>query len=107
MTPNRFYIEDAAKHEGQTVTVRGWVYNKRSSGKIKFLILRDGTGVMQGVLFKGECSEQAFEDFDKLTQESSVEVTGVVRKNPRAGDYELGVQSLRIVQVAEPYPITP
>ena len=106
MTPNRFYIEDASKHVGQTVTVRGWVYNKRSSGKIKFLILRDGTGIVQGVLFKGECAEQAFEDFEKVTQESSVEVIGVVRANPRGG-FELGVQSFKILQTAEPYPITP
>jgi asparaginyl-tRNA synthetase len=55
MTPNRFYIEDASKHDGQVVTVRGWVYNSRSSGKVKFLVLRDGTGLMQSILFKGEC----------------------------------------------------
>ena len=73
MTSNRFYIEDAAKFNGQTVTIRGWVYNMRSSGKIKFLVMRDGTGLIQGVLFKGECSEEAFELFDKLTQESSIE----------------------------------
>lgn len=108
MTPNRFYIEDAAKHDGQIVTVRGWVYNKRSSGKIKFLQMRDGTGLMQGILFKGECSEEAFNEFDRLTQESSIEVTGKLRKEPRSpGGFEMGVQSLRIVQVAEPYPISP
>lgn len=105
---DRFYIENAAQHDGATVTLKGWVYNKRSSGKIKFLILRDGTGHMQGVLFKGECSEQAFEDFEKLTQESAVEATGVVRGNPRQpGVYELGIRDLKIVSVAEPYPITP
>lgn len=108
MTPNRFYIEDASKHDGQTVTIRGWVYNKRSSGKIKFLILRDGTGLMQGVLFKGECDEEAFVEFEKLTQESSVEVTGVLRKDQRSAiGYEMGVKSLKIVGVAEAYPITP
>ncbi|OFZ83518.1 MAG: asparagine--tRNA ligase [Bdellovibrionales bacterium RIFOXYD1_FULL_55_31] len=105
---DRFYIEDAARYDGQSVTVKGWVYNKRSSGKIKFLILRDGTGLMQSVLFKGECNEEAFELFEKLTQESSVEVTGKLRKEPRSpGGFELGVQSMRIVQVAEPYPISP
>jgi asparaginyl-tRNA synthetase len=108
MTPNRFYIEDASRHEGQSVTVRGWVYNLRSSGKIKFLMMRDGTGLMQGVLFKGECSDQAIEEFAKLTQESSVEVTGTIRKEPRSpGGYEMGVRDLRVVSVAEPYPITP
>src|SRR3954464_14199001 len=108
MTPNRFYIDQAAQFDGQQVTVRGWVYNKRSSGKIKFLQLRDGTGLMQGILFKGECEEASFVEADKLTQESSVEVTGKIRKEPRSpGGYELGVQSLKIVQIAEPYPITP
>src|SRR6185437_11888697 len=93
MTLNRFYIEDASKHDGQIVTVRGWVYNKRSSGKIKFLVLRDGTGLIQGILFKGECSENAFVEFEKLTQESSVEVTGKIRKEPRSPiGYEIGVQ---------------
>src|SRR5437868_10095494 len=102
----RIYIEDAARHDGTEVTLKGWVYNKRSSGKIKFLVLRDGTGLMQGVLFKGECSEEAFAECDKLTQESSVEVTGKLRKEPRSpGGYEMGIQSLRIVSVAEAYPI--
>ena len=105
---DRFYIENAEKFDGQIVTVRGWVYHKRSSGKIKFLVLRDGTGMMQGVLFKGECAAEAFEDFEKLTQESSVEVTGKLRKEPRSpGGFELGVQSLKIVHVAEAYPISP
>jgi asparaginyl-tRNA synthetase len=108
MTPNRFYIEDASKHDGQIVTVRGWVYNKRSSGKIKFLVLRDGTGLIQSILFKGECSENAFNEFEKLTQESSVEVTGKIRKEPRSpGGYELGVQDLKIVHVADAFPISP
>ena len=108
MTPDRFYIADAARSEGKVVTVRGWVYNLRSSGKIKFLILRDGTGIMQSVLFKGECPEEAFELFDQLTQESSVEVTGSIRAAPKQpGGFELGVTSLKIVQIAEPYPITP
>ena len=108
MTPDRFYIEESSKHDGKQVTVRGWVYNKRSSGKIKFLIMRDGTGFMQCVLFKGECPEEAFADFDKLTQESAVEVTGVLRKEPRSpGGYELGVKALRIVSIAEAYPISP
>src|SRR5437868_3918221 len=108
MSVERFYIENASQFEDQVVTVRGWVYNKRSSGKIKFLVLRDGTGLMQGVLFKGECSEEAFAECDKLTQESSVEVTGKLRKEPRSpGGYEMGIQSLRIVSVAEAYPISP
>ncbi|MBC7385595.1 MAG: asparagine--tRNA ligase [Cryobacterium sp.] len=108
MSFNRFFIEDAAKFEGQIITLKGWVYNKRSSGKIKFLMMRDGTGLMQCVLFKGECDDAAFEEFEKLTQESSVEVTGVIKKEGRsAGGFEMGVKSLKIVSVAEPYPISP
>ena len=103
-----FYIKDAAQFDGQQVTVRGWVYNLRSSGKIKFLVMRDGSGLMQGVLFKGECSEEAFAEFEKITQESSVEVTGVLRKEPRSpGGFEMGVRALKVVNVAEAYPISP
>lgn len=108
MTPNRFYIEEAARFDGQSVTIRGWVYHKRSSGKIKFLVVRDGTGTIQGVLVKGECNEEAFQRFEQLTQESSVEVIGKLRKEPRSpSGFELGVQDIRIVQVAEAYPISP
>ena len=108
MELKRFYIEEASQYDGQVVTVKGWVYQKRSSGKIKFLILRDGTGLMQSVLFKGECSPESFEDFEKITQESAVEVTGKLRKEPRSpGGYEMGVQSFKIIQIAEPYPISP
>ena len=107
MSTPRFWIENAEQFDGQTVTLKGWVHNKRSSGKIKFLMMRDGTGLMQGILFKGECSDQAFEEFEKLTQESSVEVTGKIRKEPRsAGGFEMGIQSLKIVSIAEPYPIS-
>jgi asparaginyl-tRNA synthetase len=108
MTTPRFYIEDASKHDGQIVTVRGWVYNKRSSGKVKFLILRDGTGLMQGILFNGECNEESFAVFETLTQESAVEVVGKIKKEPRSpGGFELGIQSVKAVSIAEPYPITP
>jgi asparaginyl-tRNA synthetase len=69
--------------------------------------MRDGTGLMQGILFKGECSESAFEEFEKLTQESSVEVTGKLRKEPRSpGGYEMGIQDIKVLQIAEPYPIS-
>jgi len=108
MTPNRFYIQDAGKHDGQTVTVRGWVNHKRSSGKIKFLVLRDGTGLMQCIFFKGECSDEAFDLAERVTQETSVEVTGVLRKEPRSpGGYEMGAREIKIRQIAEPYPISP
>jgi asparaginyl-tRNA synthetase len=105
---NRFYIENAAQFDGQVVTVKGWVYHKRSSGKVKFLVLRDGTGLMQAVLFRGDCGDETLAQFETLTQESAVEVTGHLRKEPRSpGGYELGVQSLRIHQIAEAYPISP
>lgn len=106
-TGKRFWIENAAEFDGQVATMQGWVYNKRSSGKIKFLMMRDGTGLMQGVLFKGECPDEAFELFEKLTQESSVRVTGVIRRDQRNGAYEMGVQKIEPVQIAHEYPITP
>jgi asparaginyl-tRNA synthetase len=102
------YIENISVHEGSEVTLRGWVYNKRSSGKLQFILLRDGTGVMQCVAFRGNISPEQFEELDKLTQESSLEVTGKVRRDERApGGFELEIAGFRIYQVAESYPITP
>ncbi len=95
----------------QTVTLQGWVYNKTGKGKLQFIQLRDGTGVCQAVVFKGNVTEEEFEEGKRLTQESSVVLTGVVKAEARApgipGGYELDVRSLRIVQVADEYPITP
>jgi len=105
---SRVYIEDLHLNVGQPVTLRGWLYNKRSSGKIRFLVMRDGTGLVQGVLAKGVAPEAAFNDFDVLTQESSFEMTGVVRQEKRApGGYEMDVSELKILMVAHEYPITP
>jgi len=102
------WIENVASHEGSEVTFRGWVYNRRSSGKLQFILLRDGTGVMQCVAFKGNFTPGQFEALDKLTQESSLIVRGKVRKDPRApGGYELDLTGFEVVQVAENYPITP
>mgnify|MGYP001327207487 CR=1 FL=1 len=105
----RYYIADLKNHVGQKVELRGWVYNARSSGKIKFLLLRDGTGICQCVFFKGECNPEAFETkFEKLTQESTVKVIGTVREEKRSpGGYELGAEDLEIIHIAEEYPITP
>lgn len=101
-------ISELSQFDGKTITLNGWVYNKRSSGKIKFLVLRDGSGIVQCVFFRGECEEASFEEFEKLTQETSVSVTGVVRKDQRKPNtYEIGAQNLKIHQIAEPYPITP
>jgi len=102
------YIENLADHDGAEVTLRGWVYNKRSSGKLQFVLLRDGTGVCQCVAFKGNFTPEQFDALDKLTQESSLEVRGKVRKDARApGGYELDIADFKIVQLAESYPITP
>jgi asparaginyl-tRNA synthetase len=102
------YINDIAGHEGGEATLRGWVYNKRSSGKIHFILLRDGTGVIQCVAVKSAFSPEQFADLDRLTQESSIEIRGRVRKDQRApGGYEVEVTGFKIHQVADAYPITP
>ncbi|MBM4172526.1 MAG: asparagine--tRNA ligase [Ignavibacteria bacterium] len=102
------YIKDLSQHVGKEVILKGWLYNKRSSGKLKFLILRDGTGYVQCVVFKGNVSEEIFESAEKLTQESSFEVKGKVREEKRAvGGFELDVIDLKIISIAHEYPITP
>ncbi len=102
------YISDISKHEGADITIKGWVYNKTDKGKLRFLLLRDGTGTVQAVVFKKNVSEESFEAADSATQESSIIVTGTVRKDDRApGGYELDVQDCSIVQLAVDYPITP
>ncbi|MGE3973054.1 MAG: asparagine--tRNA ligase [Bdellovibrionales bacterium] len=104
----RYYIEELSKFNGQEVELKGWVYNVRSSGKIKFLLLRDGTGLCQCVLFKGDCSEESWNEFEKLTQESVVKITGTVREEKRSpGGYELGAKKMEIISIAQEYPITP
>jgi asparaginyl-tRNA synthetase len=102
------YIQDIAKHEGSEAILRGWVYNKRSSGKLQFVLLRDGTGTIQCVGFKGNFTPEQFEALDKLTQESSIEVRGRVRKDDRApGGFELEMTGFEVLQIADNYPITP
>jgi asparaginyl-tRNA synthetase len=101
-------VEEAAAHVGEEVEIRGWLYNKRSSGRIHFLVIRDGSGLMQAVMAKMDVSSEAFAAADRLTQESAVRVSGVVRADQRApGGFELLVRDLQVVQLAEPYPITP
>ncbi len=105
---NFCYIEDIGKFEGKKVTLKGWLYNKRSKGKIHFLLIRDGTGMIQCVMTKGEVADEVFNSYERLNQESSLEVTGAVRQDQRApGGYELNLEDLKIVQIAEDYPITP
>ncbi|UCG42920.1 MAG: asparagine--tRNA ligase [candidate division WOR-3 bacterium] len=101
-------IDTIGKHQDGKVTLKGWVYNKRSSGKIRFVLLRDGTGIIQCVFLKNDVPEHVFDLADSVTQESSVEVTGLVRADARApGGFELTADGLKLIQLAEPYPITP
>ncbi len=101
-------IAELAHHVGQTVTLSGWLYNSRSSGKLLFLVIRDGTGLCQCVLEKTSVPPETFDAARRLGQESSLCVTGVVRADERsAGGHELAVTDVRIVQNAAGYPITP
>src|SRR5579859_728129 len=106
--PEQTRIEALADRVGQTVTVRGWVMTTRSSGKIAFVTLRDGTGYLQAVLSKKDVSEAAWEASGRLTQETSIAVTGVVRADARApGGVELTVQDLAVLGASADFPITP
>src|SRR5437773_9170528 len=106
--PDPHRIEALPRLGGQTVAVRGWVTTTRSSGKIAFVVLRDGTGYLQVVLSKKEVPDAAWEAFGRLTQETSIEVTGVVRADARApGSVELTASELRIIGPSPDFPITP
>jgi asparaginyl-tRNA synthetase len=101
-------IRGLRDHVGETVTVRGWVTTTRSSGKIAFVVVRDGSGYVQGVLSKKEVSESTWSAFGSLTQETSVAMTGQVREEPRSpGGYELSVQAMEVLGPSPEYPITP
>ncbi|GMK42463.1 asparagine--tRNA ligase [Paenibacillus sp. CCS19] len=101
-------IRDVAGKVGETVVIGSWLQGKRSSGKIQFLKLRDGSGFIQGVLAKSEVDEETWTAAQKLTQESSLYVTGIVREEPRSpSGYELTVTGIETIQVTEDYPITP
>ncbi|MFC4548286.1 asparagine--tRNA ligase [Paenactinomyces guangxiensis] len=99
-------IKEISAHVGKEVKVGGWLYNKRSSGKIQFLQLRDGTGFIQGILVKKQVSPEVWEQANHLTQESSLYVWGVVREDERApGGYEMDITNIEVIQIAEEYPI--
>ena len=101
-------INKASGYVGKEVQIAGWLYNKRSSGKLQFLILRDGSGLMQAVVFKKGVSEETWGIGEEITQESSVIATGTISEEPRSpGGFELQVPSLELVQKAEEYPISP
>ena len=104
-------IKDIAKHVGDEVTLRGWVYKKTGKGRLQFILLRDGSGQAQCVAFKKDMAAEDFEIARNLTQESSLMVTGLVREDERApglpGGYEIGILKLELLQLAQDYPITP
>jgi asparaginyl-tRNA synthetase len=104
-------LENIAQYVGQTVTLEGWLYDKTDKGKLQFLQVRDGSGIAQAVVFKKDVSPEVFEQAKHLTQESSLVVTGSVRADERApgipGGFEIGVTDLKVMQIAQEYPITP
>src|SRR5207245_3339197 len=101
-------VEGIGAHAGRTVTLRGWLAGRRSSGKLHFLQVRDGTGTIQCVMAKADVPADVFTLADHLPQESSLIVTGTVRADPRSPiGYELGVTGLEVVQPSAEYPITP
>jgi len=102
------YISEIANYKGQDVCLKGWLYGKRSSGKLHFLQVRDGTGIIQAVIFKGDVSPEAFEIGDKISQETSIEVYGTVKEDKRSAiGFEIGVKDIKVVGESHDYPITP
>src|ERR1700732_56197 len=102
------YIENIGSHVGEEITLKGWLHNRRSSGKIHFLILRDGTGFVQAVMSKAAVGEEMFKAADHLSQETSVIVTGTERADARApGGVEIDLKTLEIIGESHDYPITP
>ena len=103
----KIFISDLSKYVGKEIKIQGWLYNKRSSGKLHFLILRDGTGYLQCVFFKGNVSEEVFDLAGKIGQESSIEITGKIKEEKRApGGYELDASDLKVISESRDYPIT-
>jgi asparaginyl-tRNA synthetase len=104
----RITIEDLKHHVGEEVQLSGWLTHKRSSGKIRFLILRDGTGIVQCVMVKEHIADETFAKFDEMTQETSFSIRGKVRADDRApGGYEIELSEVHIIHIAKEYPITP
>ena len=102
------YIEDIGRHEGEEVTIKGWLHNRRSSGKIHFLTVRDGSGFIQAVMSKAAVGEELFKAADHLSQETSLMVTGTARADTRApSGYEIDVKAVEVVGASHDYPITP
>ena len=107
-TPTLSSIDHLSHHDGEEVTIQGWLYNKRSSKGLHFLVMRDGTGLAQCVVSEEAVSEQAWNAANEATQESSISLTGTVRKDEKqVGGYEVSVTDLTLIHKAEDYPITP
>jgi len=104
----KVYVENIGQHVGKDVTLYGWLYNARHSGKLWFLLLRDGTGIIQCVVSLKDVGEEIFGRCEQLAQESAFSVTGIVRADQRApGGYELTAKNIEIISIAKDYPITP
>ncbi len=102
------YIENISKYIGKEVEIRGWLYNRRSSGSIIFLLIRDGTGIIQCIVSKNDVKPEIFKSAQNVTQESSLIIKGKIRKEERAiGGYELLTNNIKILQIVSDYPITP
>lgn len=105
---DKIFIGDIKNHEGQTITLKAWLYNKRSSGKLHFLQLRDGTGEIQAVVFVDNVSPEVFELAGRIAQESSIEMTGLVKKHDRSKiGYEIDATDVKLISESQEYPITP
>lgn len=101
-------VQEVGRYVGQKVTIKGWLYNKTDKGRLQFLLVRDGSGMIQTVAFKKELAPEAFEAALQATQESAIIATGTIRADDRApGGYEMGLTDLQIVHLAQEYPITP
>ena len=103
----RVFVHKISKHVGKKVTLKGWVYNSRRSGKIGFLTFRDGFGLLQCIVVKNDIGEEKFDLFKTLTQESSIIITGEVVKNDRApGGYEVLIEDIDLYHLSNDYPIS-
>src|SRR5688572_14854252 len=101
-------IARVGEHVDQDVRIQGWLYNKRSKGKLHFLLVRDGSATIQAVMFAGDVSPEQFELADRIGQESSLRVVGRVKADARApGGYEMSVKEIEVLQEVHDYPITP
>ena len=102
-----FLIKDAKNHIGQDVELKGWVFNKRSSGSIIFLQIRDGSGCLQAVVAKNEVSSESFDETQKLTEESSIVAIGQIKEEPRSPyGFEMQIKDLKIISLSSEFPIS-